>query len=122
MQKLEHKFLFKILVLVLAASLYQTAFADNPHDVSVDSYRDLSLASPGSVQHLKHQRCAGASAFHCATAPGCSLSANSFSMLPGQTGFELFRLTSIASHTRIKPSIYTIYPNLPLRPPITRSL
>ena len=122
MQNLERKFLFKMLILTLVASFFQLSFADNPHDASVDSYHDLSQANPGSVQHLKHQRCTGASAFHCAIAPGCSLSASGFSMLPGQTDFELLRLASITSHTIKNTSLYTIYPNLPLRPPITLAL
>jgi hypothetical protein len=122
MQKLEHKFLFKVLILALVASLFQPAFAFNPHDVSAESYCDISQANPGSMRHLKHERCIGANAFHCATAPGCSLSANAFSMLPGQTDFELFRPASKASHTSRNPTLYTIYPNLPLRPPITRFL
>lgn len=122
MQKLEQKFLFGVLILALAASFLQPAFANHRQDIVIDSFCDLTQTKPGSIQHSKHERCIGASAFHCATAPGCSSSANGFSMLSGQADFEPLQLTSKASHTRKNPALYTIYLSLPLRPPNTLTL
>jgi len=122
MQKLEQKFLFRMLIIALAASFFQPAFGYNRQDIAIDSFCDLKQMNPGSIQHSKHERCIGASAFHCATAPSCSSSANGFSMLSGQADFEPLRLTSKASHTRKNPSLYTIYLSLPLHPPNTLTL
>jgi hypothetical protein len=123
MQNLDRKLLFTMMILALVASLFQSAFAYSSDETLVDSYSEVSQAYSGSVQHPNHQRCTtGASAFHCATSPSCSISSNGFSLLPDQTVLGLFLFTSKASHTRENPSLYIIYPNLPLRPPITLPL
>jgi len=122
MQKLEQKFLFRILILALTASFFQPAFAYNRQDIAIDSFCDLNQMNPGSIQHSKHKRCIGASGFHCATAPGCSSSANGFSMLSGQADFEPLRLTYKASHTRNNPALFTIYLNQPQHPPNAHTL
>jgi hypothetical protein len=117
MHRLSQHFNFNLLILVLSASLFQAAIADNSRAGSSETYCDFSQMFPGSAQGATHDRCTAGGVQHCVSAPACNPTANGFSLLAGNP-FELVRLVVKAGHIRRSIPLYSIHATRLLRPPI----
>jgi hypothetical protein len=117
MHRLKQHFIFNLLLLVLSASLFQAAIADNSQAGSSETFCDFSQMFPGSAQGATHDRCIAGGGLHCASAPACNPTANGFSLLVGNP-FEAVRLVVKAGHISRSTPLYSIHATRLLRPPI----
>ena len=121
MHYLKQHFVFNLLLVVLSASLFQAAIADNPQAGSSESFCDTSQMLPDSVQGASHNRCIEGGGLHCANTPACNPSTSGSSALV-DNAFQSVRLVVKSGYYRYSTPLYTFYANRSLRPPIIVSL
>jgi len=117
MHCLKQHYVFNLLLVVLSASLFQAAIADNPQAGSSESFCDTSQMLPSSAQSASHNQCIEGGGLHCTITPACNPSTSGSSALVGNA-FESARLVVRSGYHRHSTPLYTFYANRSLRPPI----
>ena len=119
MFKTRKRLFFRLLVLILTISSFQSGCAINLDQNSLESHcQTLQLNPDTNVAFENELPCNTAHKTHCFNFLGCTSSLNGSSILSRNSYQEPARVTIKISYEEIDPTLFTIYSKLFKRPPI----
>ena len=119
MFKTRKRLFFRLLVLILTISSFQSGYAINLDQNSLESHCQTLQLNPDTITVFENELpCNTEHKTHCFNFLGCTSSLNGSSILSRNSYQEPARVTIKISYEEIDPTLFTIYSKLFKRPPI----